>query len=565
VNVFPGFIALYSESKDEADEDEKKAKLPALRKDDDLNLLGIYLEQRFTQPPSRFTEATLVKMLEQWGIGRPSTYAPTLSTIQDREYVTRVRGSFQPTELGVLVNDLLNQHFADILDIQFTAGMEDELDDIVKKKRNWASVVQDFYTPFDKDLTDAFQRVERVKLPVELVDEACPKCGKPLAIKVGRYGKFLACSGYPECKYTQSYQLKTGVKCPKCGSELVERVSKKKRTGAGSPDAPSAITKGNWNVSIKLQEALDSYKNYLEAERGLSPYTVRNYTMDLIGNYARGVEKGFFQFLIARQVSSLDEVDKHVMRDYMSWLMSQGVVKSSIARKLSAIRSFYRYLVREQMVSANPLEKASSPKLDRRLPSFLTIEETVRLLETPDRSTPQGLRDRALLELLYAAGLRVSELESLNLEQLNMGTNEIRVRGKGSKERMVLIGEPAVHALNNYLNHSRPTLLSKKKAKAVFLNQYGGRLPARRIQKILDKCAQKAGLEKKVHPHVLRHTFATHLLDGGADLRVVQELLGHAQLATTQIYTHVSQSQARKIYQSAHPMAGKGDDEVGNN
>ena len=313
-----------------------------------------------------------------------------------------------------------------------------------------------------------------------------------------------------------------------------------------------------------MQEALNRYVNYLEAERGLSPYTVRNYTMDLIGNYARGAEKGFFQFLRAKQVSSLDKVDKQVMRDYMSWLMSQGVVKSSIARKLSAIRSFYRYLVREQMVPANPLEKASSPKLDRRLPSFLTIAEMVRLLEAPDRSTPQGLRDRALLELLYAAGLRVSELESLNLEQLNIETNEIRVWGKGSKERMVLIGEPAAHALNNYLAHSRPTLLSKKKANAVFLNQYGGRLPARRIQKILDKCARKAGLEKKVHPHVLRHTFATHLLDGGADLRVVQELLGHAQLATTQIYTHVSQSQARKIYQSAHPMARKGDDEIGN-
>ena len=313
-----------------------------------------------------------------------------------------------------------------------------------------------------------------------------------------------------------------------------------------------------------IQEALNRYVNYLEAERGLSPYTVRNYTMDLIGNYARGAEKGFFQFLRAKQVSSLDKVDKQVMRDYMSWLMSQGVVKSSIARKLSAIRSFYRYLVREQMVSANPLEKASSPKLDRRLPSFLTIEETVRLLEAPDCSKPQGLRDRALLELLYAAGLRVSELESLNLEQLNMETNEIRVWGKGSKERMVLIGEPAAHALDNYLVHSRPALLARQKANAVFLNQYGGRLPARRIQKILDKCAQKAGLEKKVHPHVLRHTFATHLLDGGADLRVVQELLGHAQLATTQVYTHVSQSQARKIYQSAHPMARKGDDEVGN-
>jgi len=238
VNVFPGFIALYSESKDETDEDEKKEKLPALRKDDDLNLLGIYLEQRFTQPPSRFTEATLVKMLEQWGIGRPSTYAPILSTIQDREYVTRVRGSFQPTELGVLVNDLLNQHFADILNIKFTAGMEDELDNIVKKNRNWVSVVQDFYTPFDKDLTDAFQRVERVKLPVELVDETCPKCGKPLAIKMGRYGKFLACSGYPECKYTQSYQLKTGVKCPECGSELVQRVSKKKRVFYGCSSYP---------------------------------------------------------------------------------------------------------------------------------------------------------------------------------------------------------------------------------------------------------------------------------------------------------------------------------------
>ena len=317
-------------------------------------------------------------------------------------------------------------------------------------------------------------------------------------------------------------------------------------------------------MSSKLQEALDSYRNYLETERGLSPYTVRNYTMDIIGNYARGAEKGFFQFLRAKQVSSLDEVDKQVMRDYMSWLMSQGVVKSSIARKLSAIRSFYRYLLREKRVSANPLEKASSPKLDRRLPTFLTVEETVRLLEAPDRSTPQGLRDRALLELLYATGLRVSELESLNLEQLNMETNEIRVWGKGSKERIVLIGEPAAHALNNYLTHSRPVLLSKRKENAVFLNQYGSRLPARRIQKVLDKYARKAGIEKKIHPHILRHTFATHLLDGGADLRVVQELLGHAQLATTQVYTHVSQSQARKIYQAAHPMAGKGGEEVGN-
>ncbi len=239
-----------------------------------------------------------------------------------------------------------------------------------------------------------------------------------------------------------------------------------------------------------MQEALNKYVDYLEAERGLSPYTVRNYTMDLIGNYARGSEKGFFQFLRVKQINSLDEVDKQVLRDYMAWLMEQGVVKHSIARKLSAIRSFYRYLAREEKVSANPLEKVSSPKLDRRLPSFLTAEETVRLLEAPDLSTPQGLRNRALLELLYASGMRVSELESLNLEQLNMETNEIRVWGKGSKERMVLIGEPAAHALNNYLAQGRPVLLGKKKTNAVFLNQYGGRLPARRIQKILDRCAR---------------------------------------------------------------------------
>ena len=238
VNVFPGFIVLYSEGKDEADEEGKKDALPLLNKNEDLELLGIYLEQRFTQPPPRFTEASLVKTLEQWGIGRPSTYAPTLSTIQDREYVTRVRGSFQPTELGVLVNDLLNQHFADIMDIQFTASMEEKLDDIAKKNRNWASVVQDFYTPFDKDLVNAFERMEKVKLPVELTDEVCPKCGKPLAIKMGRYGKFLACTGYPECKYTQSYQIKTGVKCPECGHDLVERVSKKKRVFYGCGNYP---------------------------------------------------------------------------------------------------------------------------------------------------------------------------------------------------------------------------------------------------------------------------------------------------------------------------------------
>ena len=308
-----------------------------------------------------------------------------------------------------------------------------------------------------------------------------------------------------------------------------------------------------------MQEVFDRYVDYLRAERNASPYTVRNYSNDLVGNTKRGTEKGFFQFLRLKRIDSLDDVDKHTLREYIGWLMEQGVVKDSIARKLSAIRSFYRYLTREGMLSANPLEKTPSPKLDKRLPSFLTVEETVRLLEAPDLSSPVGQRDRALMELLYASGLRVSELVSLNLGQIDLDTNEIRVMGKGSKERMVLMGEPAARALATYLEEGRPELLGEKRSNAVFVNRYGERLIERRVQKILDRYANAIDIGKRIHPHMLRHTFATHLLDGGADLRVVQELLGHANLSSTQIYTHVSKSQARKVYLSAHPMA-KGKD-----
>ena len=214
---------------------------------------------------------------------------------------------------------------------------------------------------------------------------------------------------------------------------------------------------------------------------------------------------------------------------------------------------------------ANPLDKAASPKLDKRLPSFLTIEEITRLLEAPDPATPEGQRDRALLELLYASGLRVSELVKLNLEQVNLAAREIRVWGKGGKERIVLMGEPAARALTTYLKENRPKLCGGKRTNALFLNRYGERLPERRVQRILEKYADIANIEKRVHPHMLRHTFATHLLDGGADLRVVQELLGHASLSSTQIYTHVSKSQARKVYLSAHPMAQEKDNKLESN
>ncbi len=295
-----------------------------------------------------------------------------------------------------------------------------------------------------------------------------------------------------------------------------------------------------------MQEVFNKYINYLGVERNVSPYTVRNYTTDLLG---------FFHFLKTKGVSSLQEVDRHVLRDYLSHLMEQGFVKASIARKLSAIRSFYRYLLREGMMPTSPVATTSSPKLDRRLPSFLTIEEVERLLKAPDLSTPQGQRDQALMELLYASGLRVSELVNLDIGQVNLDSCEIRVWGKGSKERVVLMGKPAAAALSAYLSQGRPELLGKKRNSALFVNRYGGRLIERRVQRILEKYTNIAGISKRVHPHMLRHTFATHLLDGGADLRVVQELLGHASLSSTQIYTHVSKSQAKKVYLSAHPMA----------
>jgi integrase/recombinase XerC len=300
-----------------------------------------------------------------------------------------------------------------------------------------------------------------------------------------------------------------------------------------------------------MQEVFNKYLNYLQVERNASPYTVRNYTTDLLG---------FFQFLQERGLDSLKEVDKIVLRDYLSYLMEQGFVRASIARKLSAIRSFYRYLLREEIISTNPSATTASPKLDKRLPSFLTIKEMGQLLEAPDLTTPQGQRNRAFLELLYASGLRVSELARLNLEQITLDTREIRVWGKGAKERMVLMGKPAARALLTYLAQGRPILLGNRKTNAVFLNRFGGRLSERSVQSILQEYANQVGLDRRVHPHMLRHTFATHLLDGGADLRVVQELLGHASLSSTQIYTHVSKTQARKVYLAAHPLAQEGKD-----
>jgi len=237
VAKFPGFMVVYSESIDEDERGESFVPLPKLRTGDRLIYLGTFPEQCFTQPPLRYTEATLIKAMEQKGIGRPSTYAPILSTIQERDYVNKTGGKFHPTELGVTVNGILTAHFPKIVDPGFTAQMEEELDDIARGKYAWMAALQEFYPPFQDMLDKAWINLEKVNM-TQVSEETCPNCGRPMVIKVGRFGKFLACSGYPECKTTMPYAVKTGVSCPQCGGELVKKISKKKKVFYGCSKFP---------------------------------------------------------------------------------------------------------------------------------------------------------------------------------------------------------------------------------------------------------------------------------------------------------------------------------------
>ena len=290
-----------------------------------------------------------------------------------------------------------------------------------------------------------------------------------------------------------------------------------------------------------MEELLEAYVRYLTAERNLSSYTLRNYRSDLCD---------FGRYLDAEEGLGPLEVDRQSFRRYLARLHEAGIAPASVGRKVSTVHAFYRFLVREGTLERDPLMGVSSPRRERRLPLILDRYQLTAIIEAADSDTPQGLRDRAILELMYASGLRLAEAVGLDVGGVDLREQLARVRGKGNRERIVVIGRPAAQAIQRYLREGRPKLAREGEA-ALFVNRDGGRLSGRSVQKIVRKFALLAGLDQRVFPHLFRHSFATHMLDGGAELRVVQELLGHASASTTQIYTHVTEEQQRRVYTQA--------------
>ena len=298
---------------------------------------------------------------------------------------------------------------------------------------------------------------------------------------------------------------------------------------------------------------IDIFINYLQAEKNVSKHTLESYQRDLF----QGVD--FFAHLLGKKDAHIkpEDINYPLVRDYLSKLHRDRLARTSINRKLASWRSFFRFLCREGIITGNPLARVNSLRLEKRLPSFLFEEDCRTLVETPSKNDLLDLRDRALLETLYASGMRVSELVNLNTGELDLSVRYIRLLGKRGKERIVPVGFPAAESLQRYLDAGRPLLAARGKpaGQAVFLNKYGNRLSARGVRKIINKHVRLSCLGRHVNPHMMRHSFATHLLDGGADIRVVQELLGHARLSTTQIYTHVTREKLKQVYQQAHPRA----------
>jgi len=291
-------------------------------------------------------------------------------------------------------------------------------------------------------------------------------------------------------------------------------------------------------MSEALSRESEVFLGYLEGERGASPHTLKSYRTDLVQ---------FEAFVRSRRLGPLPPTDARAIRVYLAGLSEAKIARSSIARKLAVLRSFFRYLARRRRIEVNPVKDLTGPKVPRTLPRALLYDDIVQLLDKTEHPEKSELRDGAVLELLYATGLRVGEAAALDVPDVDFGSGVVLVRGKGNKERLVPVGDQALRALDAYL--------AARRKGPLFLNARGERLTVRSLHRIVRASAKRAGFHRPVSPHTLRHSFATHLLDEGADLRVIQEFLGHARLSTTQRYTHVSADHLMKVYDRAHPRA----------
>lgn len=293
-------------------------------------------------------------------------------------------------------------------------------------------------------------------------------------------------------------------------------------------------------------ELLDEYIYHLAVERGLAENTLASYRLDL---------NGYLAFCRKNGLTSLAQADRNVVMAYLFQQQLEGRSPATIARRLAAAKSFYKYLINEGILQKDPTADLEFPRLAQKLPRVLTVAEVDTLLSQPLLSAPAGIRDKAMLELLYATGIRVSELVSLNLEHINLASGFIRCFGKGSKERIVPLGDVAIRFLKEYLSRGRSKIVKAGDPPALFVNQHGKRLTRQGFWKIIKKYASTAKINKDITPHTLRHSFATHLLENGADLRSVQEMLGHADISTTQIYTHLTKQRMKEVYDRSHPRA----------
>lgn len=305
------------------------------------------------------------------------------------------------------------------------------------------------------------------------------------------------------------------------------------------------------NGELSMYNYVQNFISYLEDEKHYSPLTVKSYKTDL---------NQLVQFMQKNENSNRDQ--KWLLRHFLAELMDKGMSRKTIARKISAVRSFFRYLQKEGVMEKGYWADVSTPRLPRNLPKFLYYNEILTLLSLPDLNTPLGCRDRAILELIYGSGIRVAELVNTTLDSVDFGQKLIKVTGKGSKERILPVGQKAMEALGAYLSGARDALMAKRKTKKginderyLFLNRFGEPLTDRGVRYIFNKYIHKVSRKEGISPHTLRHSFATHMLEGGADLRAVQELLGHVSISTTQIYTHVTRERLHEVYTSAHPRA----------